>query len=192
MDWTQLITLWNPEQGVNWNLAAAWAIFLFFTKGLWPQLADRVSKLLLKVLNKIPLLEATDIDEYVVEKLQERLVTMVTARVSEAKKIKTEYMLKIDEAMQKKDYATVQLLSKEMKERLEGLTEEVKDEFIDSESFFWGLLQDRYGDGVKAAKWVVDKIKAIVVALKEPGDLSTSAVITKHIVTAAGELGNDS
>jgi uncharacterized protein YkuJ len=182
MDWQHLITIWSPDHGFNWNLVTAWAIFLFLTKGLWRKLSERLSHLLLKILNKVPLLQETDLDEYIVENLQARLVDMVSARMSRAKDIKTEYTLKITEAMESKDYDKVQLLSKEMKEKLEELTEEVKDDFIDGEGFFWGLLQDRYGDKAKAAKWVVDKIKAIVVALKDPGDLSTTAVIMKNAV----------
>jgi hypothetical protein len=192
MNLNEIFAFWSPEMGANWNLVAAWAIVLFLTKGIWPKLSQRISGLLLKILNKIPLLKETELDEYVVGKLEERLMTMVSARVSEAKRIKTDYSLQISAAMEDGDYEKVKQLSDEMREDLEDLTKEVKDEFIDGEDFLWGLLQDRYGDKVKAGKWVVDKIKSLAYALKQPGELSTTAIIMKHLAEAAGELGKDS
>ena len=192
MSYAELFAIWSPEMGPNWNLVAAWAIFLFFTKGIWPKLSSRISALLVKILNKIPFLKETDLDEYVVSRLEERLLTMVSAKASEAKRIKADYSLKISAAMETKDYETVKKLSDQMREELEELTKSVKNDFIDGEDFLWGLLQDRYGDKVKAGKWVVEKIKSLVHALKQPGDLSTTAVIMKHLASAAGELGNDS
>lgn len=190
-DLALFFAFYSPEHGVNFPLLAAWAIAaLLSSTVLFPKALAKLEATLLKLLNKIPFFEKTDLDEWVLEMATKKLGTKVQSQMSAAKALKNEYHLKIKSALDAGDHLMVDALSKEMLEKLEELTTKVKDEFFeDGENLLWKKLEERYGDKAKAGKWVVDKIKALVRDLKEPNHPSTSELIAKHLFGAGTDLG---
>lgn len=191
MDLNFAFAFWNQEHGVNWQLIIAWGWVLFFTGSFLAGFAKKFSKLLLRLLNKIPFFKDTDIDEKVVEAIESTVITLVQARASDAKNIKTKYALQIQQALDAKDYAKVQELTKVMRDELEALTKGVVDDFQNNgDQFLWNLLIERYGDKAKAAKWLVQKIKAFVEAMRSNESVDIGKLVLQHITKAAEEAGN--
>ena len=189
-DLSLLFAFWNPEMGFNYNLIVSWVLVLVLSKVAFPKVLEKISDLLLKVINKIPLLENTDLDERFFGAVGSHLATKVMAKMSQAKAIKNAYHVKIAAALKKQDGAAVTLLSKEMLDELEGLTKGIRDEFFsDGEALLWKKLIEKYGDKASAGKWVYDKVKALVEEMKSPDHPSTSALIAKHLFNAGGDLG---
>lgn len=190
-DLSVLTAFYSPETGFNWNLIITWVLVLGVAKGFFPKVFDRLSQILLKILNKIPMLEGTDLDEKFFEVMHQYLSTKVLAKMPDAKAIKNRYHLELRAALHAQDGAKVELLTRKMREELEKLTEEIKrDFFLDGESMLWKKLIERYGDKAKAAKWVYEKIKSLVETLKSPDHPSTSALIREFLVDGFTELGN--
>ena len=190
-DLSLLFAFWSPGAGFNWNLLVGWALAFVFAKGLFPKVTERISDKLLKLLNRIPFFENTDLDERFFDVVHKHLSTQVLAQMSKAKEIKTEYHFEIAKALEKKEHDKVKLLSREMRTKLEELTKNVADGFFaDSEGILWQSLEQKYGDKTKAWKWVYQKVKALVEELRQPDHPSTTVLITKHIVNALGDLGN--
>jgi hypothetical protein len=192
-DFSSIIAFYNPETGLNYNLIIGWLITLVFTHRFFFGLGGRLSDHLLKLLNKIPFLANTDVDERFFAAIGAYLKTQVLSKMHEAQEIKEEYVQKIAEALQEGDNSKVQMLSKEKREKLEALTKGIVTDFFgESEGVLWTTLINKYGDRARAANWVYKKVKALVEEFKDPGHPSTSVLIAKHIFGASGELGNAS
>lgn len=190
-DLSFLFIFWSPETGANWNLIIGWIISLFFGRKLFLTIGDKISVRLLGLLNKIPMLENTDLDETFFKAIGAYLRTKVLAKMHDAQEIKELYQAEISAAIKMKDNEKVKALSESMREELEDLTKSIVDDFFEgSEHVLWSTLQNKYGDKIKAGKWVYDKVKALVEDMKDPSRPSTSALLAKHAGGALGELGN--
>jgi len=192
-DLTWLFAFYSPEYGVNWNLAISYAVLFFLLKGLFPKVLNKIADKIVVLLDKLPLLKDTTLDNELFCTIRQHLTTKVRAKMGEARMLKLEYHEKIAKALETKNGAEVKNLSRELRDKLEALSKGIKDEFFtDSEDLLWMKLIERYGDKARACKWVFEKIKALVEELKKPDHPSTSALIARFIFKAGGELGKES
>lgn len=188
-DLSQLFAFYQ-DGSFNWNLIISWVLFLFTTKDIWSKVFGKLGDLVLLQLNKFKFFADTTLDEELFEAAHAKLRTKVLSRMQDAQEIKEGYAVLISEALKAGDKEKVLRLSREKKEKLVALTKEVADEFMqDGETILWEKLTARYGDKVKAAKWIFDKIKALVEELKDPNHPSTGAIIVRTMMEGASMLG---
>jgi hypothetical protein len=191
-DLSFLVTFYSPETGFNINLIVGWLIALAFSKRLFHKGGDLISDALLRLLNKIPTLASSELDELVIGKINEVLQEGVLASMQEAQEIKEEYTALIAQAMKGKNNEEVQRLSKEMREKLEALTSGVVDGFFGgAEDHLWGFAIAKFGDKAKAAKWVYKKVKALVEKFKDPNHPSAGTIIVGHALETLDDLGKE-
>jgi hypothetical protein len=191
-DLSTIFAFYSPETGLNINLLIGWLIALAFTKRLFHKGGDLISDGILRLLNKIPALASSELDELIIGKIEEALKEGVLASMQEAQEIKEEYTALITEAMKTKDNEEVQRLSKEMREKLEALTSNVVDGFFDgAEDHLWGFAISKFGDKAKAAKWIYKKVKALVEKFKDPNHPSAGTIIVGHALETLEDLGKE-
>lgn len=191
-DLSQLFAFYQ-DGSFNWNLIISWVLFLFTTKDIWSKVFGKLGDLVLLQLNKFKFFADTTLDEEMFEAAHAKLRTKVLSRMQDAQEIKEGYSVLIAEALKAGDKEKVLRLSQEKKDQLLELTHSIAREFMsDGEAILWDKLVQRYGEKANAAKWVIDKIKALAEELKDPSHPSTGALITKYLMEGASHLGKPS
>lgn len=188
-----LLAFYDSKSGLNINLLISWVILGVFFSGLFVKYVDVFFAFALRQLNKIPFFRNSQLDEVFFKQVTEYLKTKVLASMQTAQEIKEEYSQKIQLALSKGDDESVIALSKEKREKLEKLTKDIEESFFsESEVILWKTLMEKYGDRVRAGKWVFDKVKALVEIYKQNKNGSASGAVVQLIGEELRTLGKPS
>lgn len=190
-DFSLLMALYSKTDGWNVSLIFGWFLFFILThKGLGHAI-EALGTLVKKLLNRLPILSETTVDDELVDKFLDDLYSEVRGSMQEAEEIKERALIDLKAALEAQDMEAVRRISDEKKKALESLTHEIVDSaLIKDKDAAIKILEKRYGSRVNLIRWLWKEIRCMVDELKEPDHPSVGRVLTNHLLATIERLGN--